>query len=260
MPYLNSEVFYRALEPDACELLAMPPRAMAAAVEDGTLQGGPLPVAEVLRMGSLLREVGGLGVACQSEAMSVFLFSDRPAKSLNGQRIAVTAHTATSIQLLRVLAKDRWRINPAFVSPDETSPARLVIGDEAIRLNKTGNFPHVYDLSEEWRKLTGLPFVFALWVLRSDVPEAAAKAFDAALRDAYFKGLQIVDEIAAARATDYLTEAEAAEYVRHFTYMIGDAERKGIAEFKRRMSQLPEWRPGLVEPFVNITHSASVAD
>ena len=48
---------------------------------------------------------------------------------------------------------------------------------------------------------------------------------------------------AAARANDYMTEDEAGAYVRHFTYSIGDAERRGMEEFKRRLDELPEWRP-----------------
>jgi chorismate dehydratase len=243
MPYLNSEVFYRTLDPDSCDLVTARPRAMALAVENGELDGGPLPVAEVFRLGDRVREVGELGVAIHGKVLSVLLLSDVPAEQLNGQRIAVTEDTATSVQLLRVLCADHWKISPELVPPGSEAPARLVIGDEANRLRKVGESPYIYDLSEEWQKLTKLPFVFAVWVLRSDVTEGSFNAFEQALVDAYCEGRQRVDEIAAARKTEWISEAECAEYVRNFSYTIGDAERRGMQEFHRRLSALPQWRP-----------------
>ncbi len=243
MPYLNSEVFYRAMSPDACELVTAPPRAMAAAVERGEIDGGPLPVAEVFRLGDAVQEVGDLGVACHGPALSVLLISELPIDKLAGQKIAITADTATSVQLLRVLCKEYWQIEPELVAPDETAPARLVIGDEANREKKLGSSRYTYDLANEWFSMTHLPFVFAVWVLRSDVPDDSRIAFQSALTDSYCEGRQLVKEIAVARANDYMSQDECAAYVRHFTYTIGDAERKGMNEFKRRLSQLTEWRP-----------------
>lgn len=247
MPYLNSEVFYRVLDAESCELVTARPRAMAAAVERGELDGGPLPVAEVFRLGDKVKEVGELGVACHGPALSVLLMSDVPVAELDGKKIAVTEDTATSVQLVRVLARDYWKIEPELVplgtDAGTKAPARLVIGDEANRLKKQGGTPYVYDLAEVWYEMTHLPFVFAVWVLRSDVSDEQFAAFEKALTDSYCEGRQMVKEISAARANDYMTEAEVGAYVRHFTYSIGDAERRGMAEFKRRLSELPEWRP-----------------
>ena len=51
MPYLNSDVFYRALPEDAAELIALTPRAMANALREGDLDAGPMPLAEIIRLG-----------------------------------------------------------------------------------------------------------------------------------------------------------------------------------------------------------------
>ncbi len=249
MPYLNSEVFYHVLDSDSCELVTAKPRAMAAAVEQGELDGGPLPVAEVFRLGDRVREVGELGVACHGPALSVLLMSDVPVSELDGKKIAVTDETATSVQLIRVLAKDLWKIEPKLVPPDADAPARLVIGDEANRLKRLGGRPYVYDLAEEWYQLTKLPFVFAVWVLRSDLSDEQFEAFEKALTDSYCEGRQMVKEIAVKRANEHMSEEETSAYVRHFTYSIGAAERRGMEEFRRRLAELPEWRPGpAVEP------------
>lgn len=246
MPYLNSEVFYRAMPADACELVIARPRAMAAAVESGELDGGPLPVAEVFRLGDSVVQVADLGVACHGPALSVLLLSDVPISELDARRIAVTDDTATSVQLLRVLCRDRWQIEPELVSQGDSAPARLVIGDEANRLKRQSNSAYIYDLAEEWYSLTHLPFVFAVWVLRSDIREEQRASFEQALTDSYCEGRQMVNEIAGARSTEYMDEQETAAYVRHFTYTIGDAEKRGMEEFRRHLSKLPEWRPPAV--------------
>jgi chorismate dehydratase len=46
----------------------------------------------------------------------------------------------------------------------QTHDAALVIGDVALRARDYGLFK--YDLAEEWRALTGKPFVFAFWGVR----------------------------------------------------------------------------------------------
>ena len=256
MPYLNSEVFYRAMPPEACELVTARPRAMAAAVERGEIDGGPLPVAEVFRLGSSVAPVADLGVACHGPALSVLLLSDTPVRELDGERIAVTEDTATSVQLLRVLCRDLWHIEPELVPQEESASARLVIGDEANRLKRQSNSVYTFDLAEEWYSLTHLPFVFAVWVLRTDVPLERRESFEQALTDSYCAGRQMVNEIAAARATGFMDEQETAAYVRHFTYTIGDAEKRGMEEFRQRLSSLPEWRPPIAAAASTATDSA----
>jgi chorismate dehydratase len=246
MPYLNSEVFYRALPPEDYDLVPMPPRAMAAAVERDDLDAGPLPVAEVLRLGGLLIPVGDFCVATGRRANSVLLLSATPAEALDGKTVAVTAHTATSIQLLRVLFADVWHVRPArYVELDAPHDARLVIGDEALRLRR-GEPPYqvIYDLGEEWRRLTGLPFVFAVWAIRADCGAQAAIRLAGALDRSIKTSLGQIDAIAREYRNSYLTEQDVAEYVRSFIYRLGPDERRAIEEFRARLATLPEWRPG----------------
>jgi hypothetical protein len=51
--------------------------------------------------------------------------------------------------------------------------ARLLIGDQAIcfRQQYAEEFSF-WDLGEQWKKLTGLPFVYALWLIRPEVADA----------------------------------------------------------------------------------------
>jgi chorismate dehydratase len=48
--------------------------------------------------------------------------------------------------------------------------ARLIIGDQAIRFRqKHADEFQFWDLGEQWKKLSGLPFVYALWLIRPEV-------------------------------------------------------------------------------------------
>lgn len=246
MTYLNSEVFYRHLPEESCELVAMPPRAMAAAVDRGDLAAGPLPTAEVFRLGDAVRPLGNLGVASDGSANSVFLFSHLPVDKLNGKRIAVTTHTATSIQLLRVLFADLWNVSGhEFVRTDESHDAALWIGDPALERRSSGQYPYRYDLGRSWKGLTGLPFVFAEWVIRADVPRDRANQLERLVSQATQAGTDFfsVLKISRERATPAMSESDVADYIRAFTYFLGPRERRGQQEFRRRLELLPEWRP-----------------
>lgn len=250
MTYLNSEVFYRHLPEESCELVAMPPRAMAAAVDRGDLAAGPLPTAEVFRLGDAVRPLGNLGVASDGSANSVFLFSHLPVDKLNGKRIAVTTHTATSIQLLRVLFADLWNVSGhEFVRTDESHDAALWIGDPALERRSSGQYPYRYDLGRSWKGLTGLPFVFAEWVIRADVPRERANQLERLVSQATQAGTDFfsVLKISRERATPAMSESDVADYIRAFTYFLGPRERRGQQEFRRRLELLPEWRPPSLE-------------
>ncbi len=244
MTYLNSEVFYRHLPEGSCQLIAMPPRAMAEAVERGELAAGPLPIVEVFRLGNSVRSLADLGVASNGPATSVLLFSHIPVEELGGKRIAVTSHTATSIQLLRILFAELWDVSGhEFVPTCENHDAALWIGDQALERRSSGLYADQYDLGVAWKDLTGLPFVFAEWVIRTDVPRDQADQLERLLVNATRAGMNSLDEISRARAIQSMPESDVAEYVRNFTYFLGPEERKGQREFERRLSELPAWRP-----------------
>lgn len=243
LPYLNSEIFYRGLPPTSCSLTTMPPRSMASAVESSILQGGPLPVAEVFRLNTILRPIADLGVAVTGPAQSVFLFSNHPIEHLDGRPISITSDTATSVQLLRVLASDLWGIEPILLEPTLKYDAQLLIGDEAIKVQAEKQFRYVTDLGQSWYELTGLPFVFALWVLRRDVPAVQAKEFENCLTESFLHGRNLLNTIANERATSFMNEDTVKKYISHFTYEIGVPEKKGTKEFQLRLNRLPQWSP-----------------
>ena len=247
MPYLNSAVFYSRLEGDWFDLVELPPRNMAAEMQKGRLDAGPLPIAEVLRMKKAVVQ-GTLGVATDGHAKSVLLFSELPAEELSGKSVAVTGHTSTSVQLLRILFSDHWGISSVELrGPSRKCHAELLIGDAALeKVYGTDESAFTYDLSWEWKKLTGLPFVFARWVARGDATKPELGRFAETLHRSFSYGMSHLREITKRESVPGMSAQEAASYVGNFTYELGETEMAAIDEFESRLGALPEWRPDVI--------------
>jgi len=92
----------------------------------------------------------------------------------------------------------------------------------------------VLDLAEEWHAWTGLPFVFALWLIRKDAPElplpgGVAPFFHKSLEIGLAQLPAIVEE---ARRTIGWTKIELQEYLtENISYTLGEAERESLALF-----------------------------
>ena len=113
----------------------------------------------------------GISISSKSRVMSVLLLSNGPLRDLPPEPIAVTGNSDTSILLLEILLRESLGRGNLLVRTElparealRRHPAHLVIGDEAIRAAVDGVAPHVTDLGEWWRRETGKPFVFALWI------------------------------------------------------------------------------------------------
>lgn len=250
MPYLNSVVFYTALQQDDIQLISLPPRNMAHAMSVGKLDAGPLPIAEVLRMKDKLTPIGNLGVATNGQARSVLLFSKVSVQNLTSHTIAVTSHTSTSIQLLRILLDQLWKVpDIKLEKPDADADAKLIIGDSALRaihspsLEFTRVYPYIYDLSLEWQRLTGMPFVFARWVARADLDISIIQELTGILDNAYQHGKTRITQIAHSKHIPEMTAQQIEAYIRGFTYQLAQPELEAIQEFKSRLASLPEWLP-----------------
>ena len=115
--------------------------------------------------------------------------------------------------------------------------AQLLIGDQAIafRQRYAGEF-QFWDLGEQWKKLTGLPFVYALWLIRPEVVDAKSLAQHLrALRDENVTNLEdlISDSVACGVEQDSrsMTEFLMQYYGEHLRFSFGEAEKQGLYHF-----------------------------
>ncbi|MDD2898132.1 MAG: menaquinone biosynthesis protein [Desulfuromonadaceae bacterium] len=119
-----------------------------------------------------------LSISSVGAVASVLLFSKVPVEKLDGVKILLSAESATSVNLLKILLRNRFGCSCTYeVAPSGTtalgteSPALLLIGDSALRASLEESGLYTYDLGDLWYSWTGLPFVFALWLCRNEVAD-----------------------------------------------------------------------------------------
>lgn len=189
----------------------------------------------------------GLSVAAHGRVDSVLLFSwHADWRDLDGRSIALTDHSATSVELARLLAEQRSGAHPRYVTtaPDLDAmlaehDAALLIGDIALRegylrreIAGRGR-PYVFDLAREWQEWTGLPFVFAVWAVRADRAEAVrAAGVVELLRDSTARGLADLPRLAREASTRLdLPASLCADYLRLLDYALSERDLRGLRRF-----------------------------
>ena len=195
----------------------------------------------------------------------------------NVEEIALDPASQTSVNLLRCLLAeldlkprlirnmDLQSVRPAGLEPAASPPvqpaeskgaenisagrtgnmpmfpavtARLLIGDQAIRFRQehAGKF-QFWDLGEQWKKFTGLPFVYALWLVRPEVTDAGTIA--QRLRRLRDKNLANLDDLiaeAVAGVGEPGYRKMTAEFVdryfrKHLRFSFGEREKQGLQRF-----------------------------
>jgi chorismate dehydratase len=193
-----------------------------------------------------------LAITCDGPVRSVMLFAQRPAPELSGQRVLVSRSSMTSVHLLELLFRHVWHAHPRFVPgdaevsdvarfADEEHDARLVIGDAALVLADgagSAGYRYAYDLGLEWKRWTGLPFVFAVWVAQRTTAVADALGVHAALIASRDWGVRHLDVLArqASGATGVPYET-CLTYLSGLDYRLSYHHLAGLTEFYRRLVQ-----------------------
>ena len=265
IPYINCYPVYGAVDrgvvPLAATLVDGIPTALNRLMAEGALDVSVVSAVEYARDAHRYLLLPDLAISCDGPVRSVLLFSDLPATALGGRRVIVSASSMTSVALLELLFEHVWRCRPEFVRGDaevadlarfevagcgEPRPARLVIGDAALLLGARAQggrdgvgpapYAHVYDLGAEWKRWTGLPFVFAVWVAQRSTPVAASLAVHASLIESRDWGLAHLGALAAqAHAATGVPRATCAEYLSGLDYGLSYPHLAGLTEFFRRL-------------------------
>jgi chorismate dehydratase len=219
-------------------------------LREGRADVAIIPAIEFQRIDNLV-VLPGLAIAAKRRVRSLLVVSRKPIGEV--ENIALDRSSRSTQALTRILCAERWHIAPKFFeaalqtpSMLENADAALLIGDPALRLaiavanyatlgadgellcnadkagiNATGTL-YIYDVVQEWRRLSGLPAVLAIWAARQEImtPEIVA---DFAASKAY--GVANIAEIAAAAAEEEGWAAgELLTYLRENIDFTLDAE------------------------------------
>ena len=241
MPYLNSEPFYFGFDRQRFEFHSLPPRAMVQAAKEGKLDAGPIPLIGWFEMDNTFVPLGNFCIATGQAAQSILLFSRYPIEDMSGYIFAITEETSTSVQLLKVLLHHRYKLRAGgYAKLGEESDAFLLIGDNALRQrNPKDSYPYRYDLGMEWHLWTGMPFVFARWIVRRDLPKQNVQDLAKELDRCLVQGLANLETIARDRRDLGLDESEVIEYLRGFCYVAGPDEYRAMNHFRELLQALP---------------------
>lgn len=244
--FLNTVPLIEGLqEAPGVELQRDLPARLADLLFEGRIDVGLIPVVEYLR-GVGTEIAPDACIAAHGEVRTVKVFSRVPLEE--AESIAVDRGSRTSVALLRVLLAELYDRHPDMhvIEPRPESlfhlhETVLVIGDRAEQVEPEGL--RVYDLGAMWHELTGLPFVFAAWVLG---PHLAPMQFEERRRE-------LVHELAAARDRGLadlpalaerearLRNSNAADLLDYWKnaihYHLGEAELTGLQRFAELTAQ-----------------------
>jgi chorismate dehydratase len=116
--------------------------------------------------------------------------------------------------------------------------ARLLIGDQAIRFRQDhAGEVQFWDLGEQWKQLTDVPFVYALWLIRPEVADAKQIADDLrALRDENLANLnKIIAEVVAGGVDSGDPKLDQQFLLRYYRenllFSFRDKEKEGLRVF-----------------------------
>jgi chorismate dehydratase len=194
-------------------------------------------------------ELLGWCIATRDQVKSVMLFSKEGWAGLQGKTIGITDDTATSVRLLNVILDRKYGVRARFkrmhagVNDLDEYDAVLLIGDEALRRNKSGlpGFELVFDLAGEWYNWQKLPFVFAVWASRRDLPETEQQALRASIRESLDHADANLGAVGLMHgATLGLSGAETREYLEGFNFRLGEREREAMVQFQHLLVQTEE--------------------
>jgi chorismate dehydratase len=160
------------------------PADCAAKLISGIVDIGLIPVAAL----PLLKEyhiISDYCIGANGNVRTVMMLSNCPFDEIRD--IYLDYRSRSSINLIKVLAKNSWKKEFRWINTSKTfdfrniglHEATVLIGDQCFEYENS--FKYKIDLAMEWKKFSGLPFVFACWTSNKQLESDFIQEFNAAL-------------------------------------------------------------------------------
>ena len=170
-------------------------------------------------------------IGANGDVDTVCLFSNVPIHDV--KKIYLDYQSRTSVDLLKILCREYWKINPLFKQSKigfenniNKYTSALIIGDRAFQANQKYEF--VYDLSKYWTKMTGLPFVFACWISNKEISKGFLSEFNNSLKI----GIENIQQSIKKEYENIKLLNNADDYLNNkISYILDDEKRKGMNLF-----------------------------
>lgn len=238
--YLNSKPFIYGLERSdilkEIQLSIDSPAKCARKLLNNEVDIGLVPVAILPKL-SNYEIISDYCIGAIGPVTSVKLYSQTPLKDIKS--ILLDYQSYTSVALTQILAKYFWHIDPQWIQVEEGfeqeisgTVAGVVIGDRTFELND--KFGYQYDLPEEWRLFTGLPFVFACWVTTKKLPIDFINRFNNALT----KGIEAISVLSEEIRKAGKYNIDVQKYLsQNISYKLDGEKHQGLELFLNYLSQ-----------------------
>ncbi|MGB0368972.1 MAG: menaquinone biosynthetic enzyme MqnA/MqnD family protein [Flavobacteriales bacterium] len=236
--YVNSYPFIYGLRNHEVlkdiELQLDTPSECAAKLLNGDVDLGLVPVAVIPQLDKA-HIITNRCIGADGPVETVCLFSDVPLSEID--EVLLDYQSRTSVQLVQLLAEKHWNISPKwveaqnnFISKIRGKTAGVVIGDRAFDLSK--RYKYVFDLPEEWKALTGLPFVFAAWVSTKELDPAFVSKFEEALNSGLSEKANAIETMHGSANEELVRYVENA-----ISYQFDDKKRQAMKLFHDWLSK-----------------------
>lgn len=232
--YLNSKPFLYGIEHSSIlkqlDLSLDIPSKIVAKLVNNLVDIGLVPVAGLREMNDY-QVISDYCIGAVGRVKTVLLVSDVPLE--NVKSILMDYQSRTSVLLAKVLAKFYWKrqFNWENTCADfhkksiNGTTAGIVIGDRVFDVEN--RFKYCYDLSEEWLKYTGLPFVFAVWAANKKI----SSGFETAFNNALAHGVDNISEVVKQQQLQYDGVDVAGYFTENISFHFDAAKRKGMQHF-----------------------------
>ena len=253
--YLNCLPVYFGIEQGIVDLAVDVrkgrPTAMNRAFLAGELDVTPISSIEYARYADRCVIMPNLSISADGRVASILLFHKRPLSELNGRPVALTAASATSVVLTKIILREQYGVTPDYrvAQPDLTAmlqdhDAALLIGDDALMAALAHPEIPCADMGSEWKALTGHLMVYALWVARREFAErnpaamrAVARLFNASQDYSWAHRPEMVAEAVRRRGLPNLVTEDYFDLIRH---EFGPRYRRGLRTFLEHAQAIGE--------------------
>jgi len=215
------------------------PSALLPLIESGSVSTALLSVVDYQACSQDLFLVPAGMIGCDGPTLTVRIFSRVPPEQMKVLHGDTDSHT--SVVLARLILRESFHRDIPLVphSAHEGDhrggpETMLLIGDKVVNAAPDPvEYPFQLDLGDEWKKLTGLPFVFAMWMMRRD---SVDRELARTLAQAREQGASMTERLLDRYCEEKRWPRELAR--RYFTvylkYEVTPQARRGLEEFYRR--------------------------
>lgn len=239
--YLNSKPFLWGLESSPLapfiELSDDIPSKVASKLVSGKADIGLIPVAALLDLDAYSL-VSDYCIGADGKVRTVVIASEVPIDDVG--TILMDYQSRTSVMLAKVLAVQFWKRDFKWENTCTGYENKLIggktagvmIGDRVFKAEK--KFPYICDLADEWKKFTGLPFVFAVWAATCELTDDFQQQFSKALE----KGIQMIPEKLESIYPEYKGIDLSDYFTRNISFRFDGKKKEALALFHSFIAKL----------------------